>query len=343
MRVQAGGKSVHFRSWKRREFITLIGGATVVVLPLAAQAQQQFTAVRTVGFLSDESPSFGGAAFAAIAMTLRELGYVEGRNIRFEARYADGRNDALAGLAVELVRVGVDVIVSVGTPATRAANSATAAIPIVFSRIADPLALGLVPNLARPGANLTGVSVVTRDLAAKRLQLVLELVPGIARVGVLWDPSFPSAVIELKEIEDAASQLKIELHRLPVRGAAALEPTMRSFAEQNGQALSVIPGLLFTEQRSLVAELAIRHRLATILSRKEHVQAGGLMSYGTNYTDMYRRAATYVDKILKGAKAGDLPIEQPTKFELAINLKTAKAIGIDVPWFLQQRADEVIE
>jgi putative ABC transport system substrate-binding protein len=328
---------------KRRTFITLLGGGAATAWPLAADAQQQSMAVRTVGFLSDESPGDGGAAFEAVARTLRDLGYVEGRSIRFEARYADGKNDALAGLAVELVRAGVDVIVAVGTPASRAAKSASAVIPIVFSRIADPLALGLVPNLARPGANVTGVSVVTRDLAAKRLQLLLELVPGISRIGVLWDPSFPSAVIELKEVEDAAPQLKIELYRLPIRKAAELDPAMRGFAEQSGQALSVIPGVLFTEQRRLVAELAIGHRLPTILSRKEHVEAGGLMSYGTNYTDMYRRAATYVDKILKGAKAGDLPIEQPTKFELVINLKTAKALGLEVPWFLQQRADEVIE
>ena len=182
----------------------------------------------------------------------------------------------LAGLAVELVRAGVDVIVAVGTPASRAAKSASAVIPIVFSRIADPLALGLVPaNLARPGANVTGVSVVTRDLAAKRLQLLLELVPGISRIGVLWDPSFPSAVIELKEVEDAAPQLKIELHRLPIRKAAELDPAMRGFAEQSGQALSVIPGVLFTEQRRLVAELAIGHRLPTILSRKSMSRPAG--------------------------------------------------------------------
>ena len=326
---------------KRRSFITLLGGAAVA-WPLATRAQQA-ASLRKVGFLSDESASLGRAAFEAVARTLRELGYVEGRSIGFEARYADGKDDALASLAAEVVRAGVEIIVAVGTPATLAARSATDRIPIVFSRVADPLALGLVPSLARPGANLTGVSVVTRDLAAKRLGLLVEVAPGIKRVGVLWDPTFPSAAIELKEVEAAAPRLNIQLRPLPIRQAAELEPAMRIFAEQDGQALAVIPGLVFTEQRNLVAELAVRHRLPTMLSRREHVEAGGLMSYGTNYTDMYRRAATYVDKILKGANPGDLPVEQPTTFELVINLKTAKALGLEVPWFLQQRADEVIE
>jgi putative tryptophan/tyrosine transport system substrate-binding protein len=327
---------------KRRAFITLVGGAAAV-LPLAAWAQQRPAAAQRVGFLSDESPSLGQASFEVIAKELGEVGYVQGRNIGFETRYADGNDGLLPGLAAELVRIGVDVIVAVGTPATRAAKGATGAIPIVFTRIADPLALGLVTNLARPGANLTGVSVVTRDLAAKRLDLLVEMIPGIKQIGALWDATFPSAIIELNEIEHAAPLLRINLRPLGVRRAEELEPAMRAMADQGTQALTVIPGLLFTEQQKRVAEIAIRNRLPTMLSRREHVEAGGLMSYGTNYSDMYRRAAAYVDKVLKGTKPGDLPVEQPTRFELVINLKTAKALDLDVPWFLQQRADEVIE
>jgi ABC-type uncharacterized transport system substrate-binding protein len=327
---------------KRREFITLLGGAAAG-WPLAAGAQQQATTVQKVGFLSDESRTLGLAAFKVIAKALGELGYVEGRNIVFESRYSEDKNNLLPGLAAELVRMRVTVIIAVGTPATRAAKNATNSIPIVFSRIADPIALGLATSLARPGGNLTGVSLITTDLAAKRLEMLTEVVPGIKRVGVLWDPTFPSAPLELKEIERAASLLNIELEPLGVQRAEELDAAMHTLVERHGQALTVVPGLLFTEQRKRVAEVAIRNGLPTMLSRREHVEAGGLMSYGPNYSDMYRRAATYVDKILKGAKPADLPIEQPTKFELVVNLKTAQALGLTISREFQLRADEVIE
>ena len=326
---------------RRRDFITLLGGAAAA-WPLAARAQQH-TAAQRVGFLSDESRSLGSTAVELIAKTLHGLGYVEGRNIVFEARYADGKNDLLAGLAAELVRSRAHVIVTVGTPATRAARSATDTIPIIFSRIADPLALGLVTSLARPGGNLTGVSVITQDLAAKRLEMLVDLVSGLKRVGVFMDPTFPSAPLELKEVESAARVLNLEIQPSAVRRAEDLEAAVQAAAEQHGQAPFVVPGLVFTEQRKRVAEVAIKGRLPTMLSRREHVEAGGLVSYGTNYSDMYRRAATFVDKILKGAKARDLPVEQPTKFELVVNLKTAQTLGLTISREFLLRADDIIE
>ncbi len=326
---------------QRRDFITLLGGA-VAGWPLAARAQQP-TTVQRVGYLSDESRSLGLASFEIIANTLRELGYVEGRNIVFESRYADGKNDLLPGLAAELVRQRVAVIVAVGTPATLAAKNATEAIPIIFSRIADPVALGLVTSLARPTGNLTGVSVITIDLEAKRIQMLADVIPGLKRVGVLWDPTFPSAALELTEIEHAARLLNIELESIGVRRAEELEAAMYAVVGQRGQALIVVPGLLFTEQRQRIAEIAIKNRLPTMLSRREHVEAGGFMSYGPNYSDMYKRAATYVYKVLKGAKPADLPVEQPTKFELVINLKTAKGLGLTMTREFLLLADEVID
>jgi putative ABC transport system substrate-binding protein len=322
---------------RRRDFIKgIVGSASV--WPLAARAQQPASPQR-LGYLSDESSSVGAASFDLIASVLRE----SGRNVHFESRYADGKNDALPVLAEELVRLKPDVIVSVGTPATRAARKATDTIPIVFSRIADPIALGLVATLARPGGNLTGVSVITQDLAAKRLEMLVEVVPGVTRVGVLLDPTFPSAPLELKEIERAAQLLNVEIQPTNARRAEELEAAVQAVVTQRGQALMVVPGPLFTEHRQRVAEIALKNRLPTILSRREHVEAGGLMSYGTNYSEMYRRAATYAVKILKGAKPSDLPVEQPTRLELVINLKTAKVLGLTLPINFQARADDVIE
>lgn len=323
---------------RRRQFIKLVG--LIGVWPLVPHAQGR---IRTVGFLSDESPALGSAAFQVITKQLRELGYEEGRNIGFERRFADGKNDALSGLATELVRARVDVIVTVGTSATRAAKEATDTIPVIFSRIADPVALGLVAQLGRPEGNLTGVSVVTQDLAAKRLELLTSLIPGLNRVGVLLDPTFPSAPLELSEIESAARQLSIELYPIGIRRVEELDAAVHGVVVQRGQALFVVPALLFTEQQQRVADIAIKRRLPAMLSRREHVEAGGLMSYGVNYSTMYARAATYVDKILKGAKPGDLPVEQPTKLELVINLKTAKALGLAIPQSILLRTDEVIE
>jgi ABC-type uncharacterized transport system substrate-binding protein len=313
----------------------------LLMTPLATEAQP--TRVPRVGYLSDESSSLGLASFEPIVQGLRELGYLEGRTIVFENRYADSKPEVLPGLAAELVRLKVDVIVAVGTPATRAAKNATEIIPIVFTRIADPVALGLVASFARPSGNLTGVSVLTLDLAAKWLELLTEAIPGGRRVGVFWDPTFPPAALQLREIEQAARVLNLELQPVEVRAAEALEAAVRAVVGQGTQALLVVPALLFTEQRHRLAELAVQHRLLTMWYRREQVEAGGLMSYGTNFSDMYRRAAIYVDKILKGAKPADLPVEQPMKLELVINLKTAKAIGLTIPPTLLFQADEVIQ
>ena len=326
---------------RRREFITLIGGVAAT-WPVSAHSQEP-SSVPKIGFLTDESLSLGSVALQVLSNALSERGYADGHNVIFESRYAIGHDDLLPGLAAELVRKQVNVIFSVGTPATRAAKNATDSIPIVFSRIADPIALGLVKSLARPEANLTGVSVLTRELAAKRLQMVIQFIPGIKRIGVLFDPTFPPAPLELQEIERAASSLNIDLIPMGVQRAEQLDAAVHNLMGQRVQALYIVPGILFTELRQRIAEIALENRIPTMFYRKEPVEAGGLMSYGPNFSDMYRRAAGYVAKILKGAKPGDLPVEEPDILELIVNLKTAKAIGLTVPQSLLIAADEVIE
>ena len=312
----------------------------VLLAPPAARAQQA-TKVLRVAYLSDESRSLGVASFEPMAQELRKLGYLDGRNIAFEHRYAEGKTEVLPALAAELVRLKVDVIVTVGTAATRAAKNATETIPIVFTRIADPVAFGLVTNLARPSGNLTGVSTLSPDLAAKTLELLTEALPGLRRVAVVWDPTFPAAALQLREVERAARVLNLELQPVEVRAAEAPEVAVRAVAAKRTQALLVMAARP-TEERRRLAGVATQQRLPTMWYRREFVEAGGLMSYGTNRSDMYRRAAAYVDKILKGAKPADLPVEQPMKFELVINLKTAQALGITIPPTLLFLADEII-
>jgi len=326
---------------RRRDFIKVVA-CSAITWPLAARAQQP-SSVPKIGFLTDESLSLGSVALKILANALSERGYTEGRNIVFEVRCANGHDDLLPGLAAELVRMQVNLIFAVGTPATRAAKNATDSLPIVFSRIADPVALGLVQSLAQPGANLTGVSVLTRDLAAKRLQMLVQFIPGIKRIGVLWDPTFPPAPLELREIERAAPSLNIDLVPIGMQHAEQLGEAVHDLMRQRVQALYIVPGILFTELRQRIAEIALENRIPTMFYRKEPVEAGGLMSYGPNFSDMYRRAAGYVAKILKGAKPGDLPVEEPDILELIVNLKTAKAIGLTVPQSLLIAADEVIE
>jgi putative ABC transport system substrate-binding protein len=309
---------------------------------LSADAQQP-TRVARIGILSDEGSSLAAKTFEPFAQGLRDLGYMEGQNIAFERRYAEGKNEILPSFAAELVRLQPDVILAIGTPAARAAKTATQTIPIVFARIADPIGLGLVPGLARPGGNLTGVSLLTRELAGKWLELLITAVPDAKRVGVFWDPSFPPAGPQLREIEGAARSLNLELVPAEVRGPDDIEPALRAMVGQRAGALVVVPGLIFSEHIQRITDLTAKARLPAMFYRREHVEAGGLMSYGTNFPDMYRRAAAYVDKILKGAKPADLPVEQPTKFELVINLKTAESLGLTIPPILLVRADEVIE
>jgi putative ABC transport system substrate-binding protein len=319
----------------------------VVALALFAWSSspdaQQPAKIRRVGILSDESPLVGAKTFEPFAQGLRDLGWIEGQNIAFERRYAAENYKILPGLAAELVRIQPDVISVIGTPAARAAKTATQTIPIVFARISDPIGAGLVPSLARPGGNITGVSIQTRELAAKLLELLTTTVPDAKRVGALWDPNFPPASPQLQEVEGAARSLKLELITEPVRSSDDFAPAVRAMVEQGASAIVVVGAAIFFEHPQQLADLMVKARLPGIFFRREQVEAGGLMSYGTNFPDMYRRAAVYVDKILKGAEPADLPVEQPTKFELVINLKTAKALGLTIPPMLLARADEVIE
>jgi putative ABC transport system substrate-binding protein len=326
---------------KRREFIAMLGMAAA--MSPGARAQQP-TKLPRVGILSDETPSLAAKFFEPFVQGLRDLGWAEGQNIAFERRSSEGNDKTFPGLAAELVRLHPDVILAIGTPATAAAKSATQTIPIVFARTADPVAFGLVSTLARPGGNLTGLSLQYLDIAAKRLELLLTAAPDAKRVGALWDSSFLPAGPQLKEVEGAARSLNVELVPADVRGPQDFEPALQAMAEQRASAMIYVPSPpFFAEYSQQLADLLLKARLPSMFPRREFVEAGGLMSYGPNNSDMYRRAAAYVGKILKGAKPADLPVEQPTKFELVINLNTAKALGLILPFTLVARADEVIE
>ena len=326
----------------RRDLLAFLGSATVAC-SVGALAQQSAKVPR-VGILSDETPLLAAEFFEpAFAQGLRDLGWVEGENIVIERRYAAENYEILPSLTAELVRLDPNVIVAIGTPAARAAKGATQTIPIVFTRTADPVGWGLITSLARPGGNLTGLSIQLTELTGKRLELLITAVPDAKRVGVLWEPNFPPAASQLREVEVAARSLNLEIIPTEVRGPDDFEPAFQAMVEQRAGALIVVPGVLFVENVRQLADLTVRARLPTMFYRREFVEVGGLMSYGTNNTEMYRRAATYVDKILRGAKPADIPVEQPTRFELIVNLKTAKALGLTIPLTILGRADEVIE
>ncbi len=301
---------------------------------------QQLTRIPRVGVLSDETRS---RAFEPFAQGLRDFGYIEGQNIAFERRYAEENYEILPSLAAELVGLQPDVILAIGTPAARAAKTATQTIPIIFARISDPIGVGLASSLARPGGNLTGVSIITRETVAKRLELLIAAVPDAKRVGVLWHPNFPPAGPQFREVEAAARSLNLELVPVGVREPDDFEPAVRAMVEQRVGALIVVNSPMLSENIHRLPDLTVEARLPAMFPTREDVEARGLMSYATDYPQMYRRAAAYVDKILKGAKPADIPVEQPTKFELVINLKTAKALGLTIPYTLLGRADEVIE
>jgi putative ABC transport system substrate-binding protein len=324
---------------RRREFIAFLGSAAA----LSRAALAQPASIRRVGILSDESASLAAITFQPFAGKLRDLGYIEGRDIAFERRYAGGDSEALASFAAELVRLRPDVIFAVGTPAAQAAKSATQTLPIVFARTGDPVGSGLAASLSRPGANLTGLSILTTETGAKRCELLAMAVPEAKRVGVVWDPGFQPALTEFKEIEQTARALKLALITAPARTSDDFETAMEGIVHQRGEAVILGSSVIFLGHWQQMADLTVQARLPAIFYRREFVEAGGLMSFGTNYADMYRRAAVYVDKILKGAKPADLPVQQPTNFELVVNLKTAKTIGLTIPPMLLARADEVIE
>jgi putative ABC transport system substrate-binding protein len=325
----------------RRQLMIALG-ASALAAPLAPFAQQQGKVWR-VGMLETTSTTLNAANLDAFRQGLRELGYVEGRNLIIEYRSADGRSERFADLAADLVGLKVDLIVTRGTPAAVAAKNATRTIPVVMANAGDPVDSGLVTSLARPGGNLTGLSSLTVNLEAKRLGLLRELVPGGARIAVLYNMSSPNNLPQWKAIETAARAVSIQPQLLDVRKPEDLAPAFDAASRQRADGLVVGGEGLFQANRKLIAELAAKHRLPAIYRSMEYIEAGGLMAYGPSYPDLYRRAATYVDKIFKGAKPADLPVEQPTKFELIINLKTAKALGLTIPQALLLRADEVIQ
>jgi putative ABC transport system substrate-binding protein len=323
---------------RRREFITLLGGGAAVSWPIAAWGQQ---AVRlpTIGYLGTASASAQGQLAAAFVQRLRELGWIEGRTIAIEVRWAEGRSERYAEIAAEFVRLKVDAIVTHGA-AVVAAKQATAVIPIVFAVAGDPVESSLVASLARPGGNITGLSLQQPDLAGKRLELLREVVPGLGRLAILANVDNRSgAVRDMREVQAAARTLGLEVVTLEIRRAEEIAPAFEAL-KGRADALYVCSDPLIITNRIRINTLA---RMPTIYGTRDHVEAGGLMSYAANFPDLFRRAAEYVDRILRGAKPADLPVEQPTKFELVINLTTAKALGLTVPESFLLRADEVIE
>jgi putative ABC transport system substrate-binding protein len=324
---------------RRREFITLVGAAAAA-WSFTARAQQA-GGMKRIGMLETTSLALNTANFEAFRQSLRELGYVEGRNLVIEYRSAEGRPERFPGLAAELVRLNVDIIVARGTPATLAAKTATGTLPIVMTSTGEPFTL--VRSIAHPGGNITGFSSLIADLAGKRLELLKEMVPAVARVAQMTDMSNANAESTVREMETAARSLGIGFELLDVRRSEDIGPAFDVAANKRVDALSVEIQTLTQTNRQFIALLAASHRLPAIYAAREFVEAGGLAAYGVIYADLYRRAAIYVDKIFMGAKPGDLPIEQPTKFEFLINLRAAKAIGLSIPETFLVRADEVIE
>jgi putative ABC transport system substrate-binding protein len=334
---------------RRREFITLLGGAAAVGWPLVARAQQpigQTGKMARLGMLMPGSSAHSETILEPFYRGLRDLGYIEGKNIVFERRYADGDVERLSDLAAELVKLKVDVIVAWSTPVALAAKHATTTMPIVAAVMADPVSDELVASLARPGGNITGTSFLGPELVAKRLQLLREVVPKLSHVAALWHPhaySERTMAGMSREIEAAARTLGIELQFVPVASPDDLASAFSKIANDHSEAFIVLPSPILFGQYKRIVTFAANNRLPAIYQAREFVDAGGLMSYGANLADLFRSAAPFVDKILKGAKPSELPVEQPTKFELVINLKTAKALGLDFSLQLQQRADEIIE
>ena len=324
---------------KRREFIAALGGAAAA-WPLAAHAQQTGK-LPTIGVLGASTPSNWSQWTAALVQRLRELGWIEGRTVAIEYRWAEGRSERFVEIAAELVRLRVDVIVTVGSAVT-AAIKETSTIPIVFAIAVDPVATGMVASLAQPGGNVTGLSTQTGELAGKRIELLREVLPNLHRLAIIGNVSYPGSVLEIAEVQASARKFDIDVDVLEIRRAEDIAPAFATL-KSRAQALYVCPDALVNANHARINTLALGARVPTIHPFREYLAAGGLMSYGANNADLFRRAGDFVDKILKGAEPADLPVEQPTKFELVINLTTAKALGLPIPEAFLLRADEVIE
>ena len=325
-----------------KKVIRLALCAILLALSFPAEAQQP-TKVPRIGWLAGGSLSAQSARIEAFRQGLREHGYVEGKNIVIEYRYAEAKLDRLPALAAELVRLKVDVIVTAGSPATRPAKETTATIPIVMAQDPDPVGDGFVASLARPGGNITGLATLAPEISGKQLELLKEIVPKLSRVAVLGTSTRPGTAQSLKEIELAARAFGVKLQYLDVLSSKDIETAFRAASKGRADAVLVLGSPVFASQRTQIVELAVKSRLPAIYWRSDFVEAGGLMSYGVNVLDLDRRAATYVDKILKGAKPADLPVQQPTMFEFIINLKAAKQIGLTIPPNVLARADKVIK
>ena len=323
----------------RRQFFAY--SAALLVAPLAAEGQPTRT-VR-IGYLSGNPPSDTRDALAGFRTKLRDLGYVEGRNLLIDVRYADGKYDRLLDLAADLVRLNVDLIFSYGTPGSLAAKNTTRTIPIVFGGVADPLGVGLVAALTRPGANVTGVMSNNPELSGKRLSLLKEAIPGVSRVAVLANPDFTPTASMVADTRLAAESLGLELQIVDARTPQEITNAFEAIKTARVNALAVLVDPMFIAQRQWIAQLAMKSRIPTIYHLRQFVEAGGLISYGVDYTEAFQQSAVLVDKILKGSKPADLPVEQPWRFPLVINLKTAKALGLTIPPSLLARADQVIE
>jgi len=324
---------------KRREFITLLGGAAA--WPLSARAQQTGK-LPTIGFLGSATPLVESQRVAAFVQRLRELGWIEGRTITIEYRWAEGRNERYTEAAAEFVRLKVDVIVTVATPPTLAAKQATAVIPIVFAAVNDPVGTGLVASLARPGGNVTGLANQMSDTSGKKIEFLREVVPGLRRLAIMANAGNPGSMLDMSEAQATARRLGLEVTTSEIRRAEDIVPAFEAFKDR-ADGLYLCPDAFLRTNRIRINILAVGARLPTMHGHQEYVEAGGLMSYGPDLASQFPRTADLVDKILRGTKPGDIPVEQPTKFEFVVNLTTAKALGLEIPPTLLARADEVIE
>ena len=330
------------RKLARKKVFDFALGTMLFALCLPAQAQQPAKTPR-IGLLLQGTSTSLATRLEGFQQGLRERGYVEGKNIALEQRFDDDREERLAALAADLVRLRVDVIVAAATPAIKAAKEATATIPIIIVHSADPFALGLVTSLARPGGNVTGLSSASPDYSGKQLELLKETVPKLSRVAILWNAANPGTAIAFREMQDAIRVLKLSFQSLEVRRSEDLAPAFKNLPKQPGIGLVTLLDPLVVSQRTRIVELASENRLPAIYPQKEFVEAGGLMAYGADLTDSYRRAALFMDKILKGAKPGELPFEYPTKFTFTVNLKAAKEIGVSIAPEILARADKIIK